>query len=72
MRTLIFLSVAVGSYYLMCILQAVLHRTHGHRKRIRAVFQAHALYYYGTPIVFVAAAIGNEKRKLGPAGRNIV
>jgi hypothetical protein len=81
MQALIFLSVAVTSYYLMCILQAVLHRTHGHRMRIRAVFEAHAirhhaqypanrlqsetfmeleshaLYYYGIPIVFVAAAI---------------
>ncbi len=86
MQTLIFLSVAVSSYYLMCILQAVLHRTHGHRKRIWAVFEAHAirhhaqypanrlqsetfmeleshaLYYYGIPIVFAAAAIYLQER----------
>jgi hypothetical protein len=81
MQTLIFLGVAIASYYLMSILQTVLHRSHGHRRRIQAIFQAHAirhhgqypahklqtetfieleahaLWYYGIPIVVVTAAI---------------
>jgi sterol desaturase/sphingolipid hydroxylase (fatty acid hydroxylase superfamily) len=79
MKILIFLSVAIVTYYLMSILQAVLHRSHGHKNRIRAVFRAHAighhgryppkrlqsttfealeshaLYYYGIPVVVIAA-----------------
>jgi len=47
METLIFLGVAVGSYYLMAIIQTVLHRDFGHRNRIRAVFSAHALGHHG-------------------------
>jgi sterol desaturase/sphingolipid hydroxylase (fatty acid hydroxylase superfamily) len=31
----------------MSILQAVLHRTHGHRNRIRSVFEAHAIRHHG-------------------------
>lgn len=47
MNILIFLSVAIGSYYLMSILQAVLHRDYGHKKRIRKVFSAHAIGHHG-------------------------
>lgn len=47
MSVLIFLSVAVLSYYLMSIVQAVLHRDYGHRKRIKAVFVAHAIGHHG-------------------------
>lgn len=47
MNALIFISVAVGSYYLMSIVQAVLHRDYGHVKRIRAVFNAHAIGHHG-------------------------
>jgi hypothetical protein len=44
---LIFAGVAVASYYLMSIIQTVLHRDYGHRKRIRAVFEAHAIGHHG-------------------------
>ncbi len=47
MNFLIFLSVTVGSYYLMSIVQTVLHRDYGHRKRIPAVFSAHAIGHHG-------------------------
>jgi len=47
MNALIFISVAIGSYYLMSIVQAVLHRDYGHKKRIRAVFDAHAIGHHG-------------------------
>jgi sterol desaturase/sphingolipid hydroxylase (fatty acid hydroxylase superfamily) len=46
-NTLIFLSVAIGSYYLMSIVQTVLHRDYGHRKRIKVVFDAHAIGHHG-------------------------
>ncbi len=44
---IIFSGVAVASYYLMSILQTVLHRDFGHRDRIRAVFSAHAHGHHG-------------------------
>lgn len=44
---MIFSGVAVASYYLMSILQTVLHRDFGHRDRIRAVFSAHAHGHHG-------------------------
>lgn len=47
MNILIFLSVAIATYYLMSIVQAVLHRDFGHRKRIRAVFIGHAIGHHG-------------------------
>ena len=47
MNILIFLSVAVASYYLMSIVQTVLHRDYGHKKKIRAVFEAHAIGHHG-------------------------
>ena len=47
MEIVIFLCVAVGSYYLMSIVQTVLHRDYGHRDRIRKVFFAHALGHHG-------------------------
>ena len=46
MQILTFLSIAVASYYLLSILQAVFHRSHGHSRRIRAVFQAHAIGHH--------------------------
>lgn len=47
MDILIFLAVAVGTYYVMSIVQTVLHRDYGHRDRIRAVFSAHAKGHHG-------------------------
>jgi len=47
LNTLIFLSVVIGSYYLMSIVQTVLHRDYGHRKRIKTVFDAHAIGHHG-------------------------
>ena len=47
MNVLLFLTVAIGSYYLMSIVQTVLHRDYGHRKRIKAVFDAHAIGHHG-------------------------
>jgi sterol desaturase/sphingolipid hydroxylase (fatty acid hydroxylase superfamily) len=47
MQALIFINVAVGSYYLMSIVQTVLHRYCGHKQRIRAVFEAHAIRHHG-------------------------
>jgi sterol desaturase/sphingolipid hydroxylase (fatty acid hydroxylase superfamily) len=47
MSILIFVVVAIATYYLMSILQAVLHRDYGHRNRIRAVFKAHAIGHHG-------------------------
>ena len=47
MQILNFSGVVIASYYLMSILQAVLHRTHGHRNRIRSVFEAHAIRHHG-------------------------
>jgi hypothetical protein len=47
MNILIFFAVAIGTYYLMSIVQTVLHRDYGHRKRIRAVFDAHAIGHHG-------------------------
>ena len=47
MAVIIFLSVAIATYYLMSIVQAVLHRDYGHRKRIKAVFKAHAIGHHG-------------------------
>lgn len=47
MYALLFLGVAAGTYYLMSILQAVLHREYGHRRRIAAVFEGHAIGHHG-------------------------
>ena len=47
MDILIFLAVAVASYYVMSIVQTVLHKDFGHRQRIRAVFSAHAIGHHG-------------------------
>lgn len=47
MDTLIFLAVAVATYYVMSIVQTVLHRDFGHRRRIDAVFSAHAIGHHG-------------------------
>ena len=47
MNILIFLSVAIGTYYLMSIVQTVLHRDFGHSNRIRKVFSAHVLGHHG-------------------------
>jgi hypothetical protein len=47
MAVLQFLLVVVVTYYLMSILQAVLHKAYGHRKRIAAVFSAHAIGHHG-------------------------
>jgi hypothetical protein len=44
---LILTSVAVASYYLMSVVQTVLHRDFGHRNRIRRVFAAHAIGHHG-------------------------
>jgi len=46
MGILIFLAVAVASYYVMSIIQTVLHKDFGHRRRIRAVFSAHAIGHH--------------------------
>jgi len=47
MDILIFVAVFVGSYYLMSIVQTVLHRDYGHRNKIKAVFDAHAIGHHG-------------------------
>jgi len=47
MDILIFLAVAVATYYVMSIVQTVLHKDFGHRKRIGAVFSAHAIGHHG-------------------------
>jgi len=47
MNILIFLGVTIASYYLMTIVQTVLHRDYGHKKRIKAVFAAHAIGHHG-------------------------
>lgn len=47
MEILIFIVVAVASYYLMSIVQTVLHRDFGHRNRIRKVFSAHSIGHHG-------------------------
>ena len=47
MSILIFLGVVVASYYLMSIVQTVLHKDFGHRSRIRKVFSAHAIGHHG-------------------------
>jgi hypothetical protein len=46
MEILVLISVAVGSYYLMSIVQTVLHRDYGHRNRIRKVFRAHTIGHH--------------------------
>ncbi len=47
MQILIYALVAVGSYYLMSIIQTVLHRLYGHRNRISPIFEAHAIRHHG-------------------------
>lgn len=47
MNTLLFTAVVAGTYYLMSILQALLHREYGHRRRILAVFEGHAIGHHG-------------------------
>ena len=58
MQTLLFSSVVVGTYYLMCIVQAQLHRSFGHRNRIRAVFRGHAIGHHGQ---YPASRLRSEK-----------
>ena len=47
MNVVLFVCVAAATYYAMAIIQTVLHRSHGHRARIRRVFRAHALGHHG-------------------------
>ena len=47
MKVLIFLAVMLGSYYLMAVVQTLLHRSFGHRNRIHPVFSAHAIGHHG-------------------------
>lgn len=47
MQVATFVCVIVGSYYLMSIVQTVLHRLYGHKKRIWTVFEAHAIRHHG-------------------------
>ena len=47
MDILIFLAVVVATYYVMSIVQTVLHKDFGHRQRIEAVFSAHAIGHHG-------------------------
>jgi len=47
MEILLFIAVAVASYYLMSFLQTILHRDFGHRRRIQPVFEAHAIGHHG-------------------------
>lgn len=46
-NTLLFTGIAAVTYYLLSIVQTVLHKDYGHRKRIRAVFYAHAIGHHG-------------------------
>ncbi len=46
MNTLFFLGVTFGSYYLMAIIQTLLHRAFGHKDRIHPVYSAHALGHH--------------------------
>ena len=47
MTLLLLIGVTAGTYYLMSFLQAVLHREYGHRRRIAAVFEGHAVGHHG-------------------------
>lgn len=47
MQALIFVSIVVTTYYLMSIIQALLHRSFGHRRIINAVFVGHAIGHHG-------------------------
>ena len=47
MNLLICVGVAGVTYYLMSVLQAVLHRDFGHRRRIARVFEGHAVGHHG-------------------------
>jgi hypothetical protein len=47
MHALVFISIAAGSYYFLSIVQTVLHRYYGHKRRIQAVFEAHAIGHHG-------------------------
>ncbi len=47
MEIVVFIAVLVATYYIMSIVQTVLHRDFGHRNRIRAVFSAHAIGHHG-------------------------
>jgi sterol desaturase/sphingolipid hydroxylase (fatty acid hydroxylase superfamily) len=47
MQALLFILIVVVSYYLLSIVQAVLHRYYGHKQRIRAIFDAHAIRHHG-------------------------
>lgn len=47
MDVLIFFGVIVVTYYLMSIVQALLHRSFGHQRLIRAVFIGHAIGHHG-------------------------
>jgi sterol desaturase/sphingolipid hydroxylase (fatty acid hydroxylase superfamily) len=43
----IFIITVAATYYLLSILQTVLHRDFGHKKRIRAIFLGHAIGHHG-------------------------
>ena len=47
MNVLIFLATAVSTYYVMAIVQTLLHRVFGHRNRIRRIFVNHAIGHHG-------------------------
>jgi len=47
MSVLIFIGVAIASYYVMSFVQTWLHRDFGHRRRIDRVFAAHAIGHHG-------------------------
>jgi sterol desaturase/sphingolipid hydroxylase (fatty acid hydroxylase superfamily) len=46
MNALIFLGTAVSTYYVMAIVQTLLHRVFGHRNRIRKIFVNHAMGHH--------------------------
>lgn len=46
MNILSFLSAVVGTYYLMAIIQTVLHRIFGHKNRIKRIFTNHAIGHH--------------------------
>lgn len=47
MNIVVLIGVFIATYYVMSFVQTILHRDFGHRKRIRAVFSAHALGHHG-------------------------
>lgn len=47
MQALLYSGIAIATYYLMSIVQALLHRSFGHRRRIRPIFEGHAIGHHG-------------------------